>query len=201
MVKTIINKIWLFIRGDLSTGKFEKWLYNWTELEDLLGKNFYLEIISTDFKSAEAIYFLKKELEVFLRKNSPLICECLALADLAITDFGSEQEGKIFDAVKPIKFYGNKRWWLSIEQCNKCHQYWLIAQDCRINDINCFKRLKKSEAENIIHDDVWPAYFETLEEIFRIGKNNGKAVWRFVDSMDESLRFSVEDMIKIISKS
>lgn len=186
---------WKFIRGDLSSPKFEQWLYNNSILENSVDNEFYLELISTDFNNKSELYLLKKKLEDFLRQKQTLDCECITLADNAVTDEGSELWEIVFSTLVKIKNYGNPRWWLSLNQCDKCNQYWLIAQESRINDIDLFKRIDASVAGNIIKKNQWPDQFQTFEELLILGKNNNCSV-QFLDPFSPSLLWAAEDLKK-----
>lgn len=187
--------IWQFIRGDLPVKEFEMWAYASNDLENTATKDFYLEIISANFKVNPDVYVLKKKLEQFMRLNVPLNCECLALPNLAVTDMGSEQENRVWGTLEEVKRYGELCWWLGLYQCKKCEQYWQVAQETRQNDIHCLKRLDKTGAEKIIQNNEWPKSFETLEELFAIGRDNNRSV-RFMNPMDSSLTYSVGDLLK-----
>ncbi len=187
--------MWQFIRGDLPTPEFEKWLYANSDFETTAGKEFHLEVISTNFKANPDVYVLKKKLEEFMRQKLPMDCECIALPNLAVTDMGSEQENRLWERLEEVKRYGESRWWLASYQCKKCRQYWLVAQESRQNDIHLLKRLDNTEAEKIIQNNEWPKCFETLEELFAIGRDNNRSV-RFMEPLDSSLVYSVDDLLK-----
>ena len=188
--------MWQFIRGDLPVQDFEKWLYASGDFEAAAGEEFYLEVISTNFKANSEVYMLKEKLEGFIRERLPLSCECIALSNLAITDMGSEKEARVWETLEEVKVYGEARWWLALYKCKKCGQYWLVAQESRQNDIHCYKRLNIGDAEKIIENNEWPKYFETLEELFVIGRDNNRS-FRFVEPLDSSLVYSVQDLLKI----
>ena len=188
-----LETLWKFVRGDLPASEFEKWLYASSDFEKDAGNEFYLEIISTNFNAKPEVYVLKQRLNTFMRRKFPLDCECMALSNDAVTDMGSKQEERIWETLELVKKYGESRWWLGLCQCNKCEQYWLMAQESRQNDIHCFKRLKKIEIEKIIQDNVWPKSFETLEELFAIGRDKKCSV-RFVEKFSPALISSVKDL-------
>jgi hypothetical protein len=187
--------MWQFIRGDLPVQDFEKWLYANGDFKAAAGKEFHLEVISANFKANSDVYVLKKKLEEFMRQKLPLSCECIALPNLAVTDMGSEQEERVWETLEEVKVYGETRWWLALYKCKKCGQYWLVAQESRHNDIHCLKRLNNAEAEKIIQNNEWPKSFETLEELFAIGRDNNRSV-RFMEPLDSSLVYSAEDLLK-----
>jgi len=168
--------LWKFIRGDSSSPEFEQWLYSDENVENAVGNEFYLEVISTDFNDKSALSLLKKKLESFLRQTEPLNCECIALADNAVTDEGSEHWEKVFATLIEIKSYGESRCWLSLNQCSKCSQYWLVAQESTVNDIDLFKRIDTSMAHKVIQENKWPEHFQTFEELLILGKNNNRSV-------------------------
>ncbi len=184
-----------FIRGDLPTSEFESWLYKNSNFEDVAGEEFYLEVISTNFKNKPALYDLKQKLEEYMRQKLPLSCECMSVPNITLTNMGSPRESQIFSTLEEIKEYAKERWWLHLSQCKNCSQFWLVAQESRQYDIHYFKRLEKADAENIIQNNTWPKCFETLEELFVMGKHSNVFV-EFVDPLDSSLIHSVEDLKK-----
>ncbi len=183
--------MWQFIRGDLPVPEFEKWLYVNNDFESAAGKEFHLEVISTNFKVNPDVYALKEKLEKFMRQKMPLSCECAALPNLAVTDMGSEQENRIWETLEEVKAYGETRWWLALYQCKKCSQYWLVAQESHQYDIHCFKRLEKAEAEaeKIIQNNEWPKHFETLDELVAMSI-------RFLNWSSSAPLYSVEYMLR-----
>lgn len=168
----MIQRIWEFIRGDLPVDLFERWVYEPGDLEDRIGQQLFLDIVSVDFKSRSEVSLLKKKLEEIMLKNHTLICECITLKNLAVTDMGTEKERKLWKTLREVKSYGEERWWLALYLCDKCQQYWLVAQEPREYDIHCLKRLSSAEAQGIIQNNQWPGYFETLEDLFLIGSVN-----------------------------
>ena len=194
---TDINKqyMWEFVRGNLSVAQFEKWVYEHNTLEELLGKEFYLELISTNFQLPNDLYEIKQKLEGYLRESYELSCECITLSDLAVTCIGSDLDIQILKSIKQVKLFGELCWWLSLDICQNCHQYWLIAQESKQNDVNLFRRLTKSESDNIIEYNKWPKYFRRFEELLILGKESGASVI-FIDPMNSFLSTSIVDLVK-----
>lgn len=120
-----IQMLWKFVSGDISTHEFENWLYNNGTLESLLGKDFYLEAISTDFRpSARQVFSLKKKLKEFLLKTHPIDCDCITLRDINLFDADDDYDGEL----SPVESFLSSletakrpegRWWLSLELCKK----------------------------------------------------------------------------------
>jgi hypothetical protein len=182
-----------FIRGDLSPSEFKKWLYKSNNFESAVENELYLEAISTDFNDYQKVQILKEKLESFLRRKLSLNCECLILPNMVVIDEGSEHWQHVFETLNEIKRYGESRWWLSLNQCKYCSQYWLVAQESRINDIDLFKRIENSVADNIIHNDIWPKCFETFAKLLAIGKHNNRLA-RFDDPFAFSLVITIQDL-------
>ena len=123
-------------------------------------------------------------------------CYCVNLHGSAVVDMGSEEHISVFASLTEIKSYGDQRWWLSLHQCSSCSQHWLVAEESQQNDVYCFKRLDEKTSQKIIDDNEWPPYFETLEELLIIGRNNDKSV-SFVDPIgDSSLAYSIQELKK-----
>lgn len=189
--------IWEFIRGDLHASKFEKWIYDCSSFENLAENEFYLEVISTDFNDKSEIYLLKKKLEEFLRQKYPLSCECITVADFDILDEGDERWRHVRDSIflVIVKNPDQPNWQLLLGKCKQCSQYWLIAEEFSINDIELLKRLDNAVADKIIQKNEWPEHFKTLEELLAIGKLNDRSV-RFVDYVARGLIEAVQELKK-----
>lgn len=188
-----LQLLWQFISEDLSTSEFERWLYSNDNLENILGKDFYLEVIATDFRCIKyQIPSLKKKLKEFLLQKFPIDCECITRRNLDIADLGSA-EAKWLHTLEEIKKYGKSRRWLSLDFCKKCSQHWLVAAEERQNDIYCYKRLTKLEAENVIQRNEWPSYFESLEKLILMGNINGSFVIH-TDPLNSSLTCTIKEL-------
>ena len=190
-----VTTLWAFIRGDIENSEFESWLYKEDSLEQTFGREFYLQLISTNFKSNEQVYQIQLKLEETLRDLFPLSCECLSIADTDISDMGDERNENIFSTLKEIKNYGELIWWLSLHKFLICKQHWLVGQEERQNDVVCLKRLSQDESENIIKNNSWPGYFQTYEELLQLGKSHGRSV-RFFEPENSSLYYTIVDLAK-----
>ena len=51
---------------EISIGDFEQWLYGETELEELLGENYYLDLVSLNFKDRHIRHEMSKIINSFL---------------------------------------------------------------------------------------------------------------------------------------
>lgn len=162
---------WQFIRGDLPSKDFEQFVYNNPDLENIVGSDLYLELISTNFIVTREVFDLKDKLKRFMRKNLPLSCECIACPDEYVLAMGSEEWEHIEQSFQEVKKHApSKR---SLCQCSKCSQYWLMAYNTLALDVDYLKRLNNLDAENIIINDEWLKYFEKLEELITLARGNG----------------------------
>jgi hypothetical protein len=192
------QRIWQFIRGDLPTAEFESWLYNSKGLENLLGRKgkegneLYQDLMFANFKDENKLGEVKKNLQVFLREHFPLNCECVNVPDFAVVDEGSEYWCRIFATLTRIKTH-ESRWWLNLFLCDECGDYWLHAQESRINDVDFFKRLDQAIVEKIAYANDWPNDFKTYEDLLFLGMQNNRSV-RFDDPLSDSLIYTVKDL-------
>lgn len=49
------EKIRRFIRGDLSGGEFEEWIYDTPEVEALCGPHLFIELLSVDYRDTREV--------------------------------------------------------------------------------------------------------------------------------------------------
>lgn len=192
--KLAIENIWKFIRGDMSTLDFERWIYSNPDLENLFGEELHFEIISANFTSKEVVYQLKEKLKKFIISSTSSSCTCNQLSDIAVVDMGDESE-IVFATLDKIKERDDPYWWLSVYQCRECQQSWLVAQEERQNDVFCLYRLDTYTMEDIIKNDHWIPIFDKYENLLRISLEAGKSV-RFFDPMYSSLRWTISDLAK-----
>ncbi|MEK4251855.1 hypothetical protein [Paenibacillus sp. FSL W7-1287] len=52
-----------FLKGTITLSELEQWLYNHEELEEILGKSVYFELISRDYKNKYALEDTKKQIK------------------------------------------------------------------------------------------------------------------------------------------
>ena len=190
----MIQKIWKFIRGDLSVKVFEKWLYSEDQLETMFGKALYFDVISANYSDNESIYQIKQLLSKFAHTSYPQKCHCIELPDVAVVDMGEDSE-KVFQHHVEIKKRGEPYWWLYVNKCRECYQVWLVASEERQNDLYCLRRLDHQSLEDVLNKNQWPSYFDTYETLLHIGRKAGRSV-RFVDQLDSSLSLTIADLAR-----
>jgi len=118
-------------------------------------------------------------------------CTCTTLPTLTVIDMGDHKE--VLGTLNTVKDRGGRYWWLSVRECNVCGQWWLVAQEERINDIFCLRKLTQKEIEHLIRDNQWPSDFDRFESLLRIALQAGKR-WRFADPMAASLLETAVDL-------
>ncbi|MCM3633527.1 hypothetical protein [Paenibacillus camelliae] len=55
--------LYKFLKGTITLSELEQWLYNHEELEEILGKSVYFELISRDYKNKYALEDTKKQIK------------------------------------------------------------------------------------------------------------------------------------------
>jgi len=187
--------MWKFVRGDTSVSDFEEWVYSESSLEELLGEDLYMKIISANNSDKSAIWDVRKLLREYLDKNSELLCKCVTLSDSTVLGMGSENADEAFETLVRRKERGMPFWWLLLYQCSKCQQWWLVGQEERHNDDFCLQRLKPDIADKIMHNNDWPDTFDKYETMLHWSHEAGHSV-RFDDPMNSSLLYTVEDLAR-----
>jgi hypothetical protein len=189
-----IESIWRFIRGDMKVQDFEQWVYSENNLEKMLGKTLYLETISVNYSDEDALRKIKELLSEYARQTSPLQCKCFQLSDMTVVATGEESKA-VFQYMEEVTKRGEPFWWLSLEHCCECNQWWLVASEERHNDVYCLRRLDSQAADEILNKNSWPDCFDRYETLLRLGQHTGISV-RFVDPMDSSLAWTISDLAK-----
>ena len=108
--------LWQYIRGDMTTEAFENFIYNEPGLEELLGKEQYLEAISANYNDKESLHNVFKKIEVFANTYQDYLCQCHCLRDKETTDMGWKGEG--FSTFEIIKRKSKTKHWLYVSQCS-----------------------------------------------------------------------------------
>jgi hypothetical protein len=160
----------------------------------MLGKTLYLEIVSVNYSDKDALYKTKKLLSEFARQAAPRRCKCIELADIDVVNMGEESKA-VLSYMETVKKRGEPFWWLSIDHCRECGQWWLVASEERHNDLYCLRRLDRQAADEILSKNRWPNYFDKYETLLRLGYDAGIRV-RFVDPIDSSLTWTIADLAK-----
>ena len=126
-VEPNILVLWCFVRGDTDPSTFEAWLCAEREVEELLGSELYLESISTDFGSGDAVFGLRKRLNDFVSGATDRDCECVTLPHLAVVDMGDE--GLVFQKFVEEKRRGEPFWWpdLPVRRSNKMRYIYICG--------------------------------------------------------------------------
>lgn len=188
---TIFDKCWYFIRGDTSDKEFEKWIYETPTLETFFSEDFYMTLISTNYSLSGPVFVLKEELQKAISRLALRNCYCHTLPNLADVDMG--EHSHIFKSFEKKANYGDPLWWLRLEQCTVCENYWMIGSEERINDVFIMKRLPEHKATQIITEDLWPDDFKQFASLLRIGKERGHSV-RFSNPISRALVVTVIDL-------
>lgn len=68
LMNQTIEKLWKFVRGDFSTLDFENWVYTDKGLEEMLGEEDYLELISVNYKSNAKAYEARQKIQEYLSR-------------------------------------------------------------------------------------------------------------------------------------
>jgi len=173
--------LWRFVRGDTTPAAFEQWVCTTPALEAELGASLYLQAISAAYGKPDGVDEVRKEIESFLVTCRPAPCACLEMRDLQVLEMG-DHERQLRTLVE-MKRHGEPLWWLHLERCSACSQWWLVASECRQNDVFCLKRMCEADARSVMAGGPWPTDFHRYETLIRhaIATDN---VFHFLDPMD-----------------
>lgn len=120
---------WLcaFIRRDIDVEQFESWLYEHSNLEAVLGDEYYLNLISTDFSQRKNVYTTRRDLANFVRSKIGIKCACLFTADVfSYLDVLYDDWSRFIEEVHCDK----EMWWLQLGRCSCCGEWWAYITDC-----------------------------------------------------------------------
>jgi hypothetical protein len=121
-------------------------------------------------------------------------CSCGSLPDLIVIPMrGEGLDEEVLATIEQVRKHGGDQWWLFVAVCTACAQGWMVAQETRIHDNYCLKRLSTDAMAAVIEENDWPSDFLTFEQVLRLEKKAG-LVCRFSDPFDPALRWTVEDL-------
>lgn len=122
-------------------------------------------------------------------------CCCSELADIAIIGMGDAEgmDARIFETLDLVRNYGDEKWWLYASTCRACGQNWMVAQEERIHDNYCLRRIDRDAINEIADHSRWPDDFLTYEQILRLGREAGY-VATFLDPKSPALVETAQDL-------
>jgi hypothetical protein len=100
---------------------------------------------------------------------------------------------RVFETLDLVRNYGDEKWWLYVSNCRACEQYWMVAQEERIHDNYCLRRIDRKALTEIIEHSRWPDDFLTYEQILRLGREAGN-VATFLDPKSLALVETAQDL-------
>ncbi|WP_156451981.1 hypothetical protein [Novosphingobium sp. CCH12-A3] len=107
-------------------------------------------------------------------------CRCAELGNLAVIGMGSEPDEEVLGSLDLVSEHGGLQWWLYMSRCNQCQQFWMIAQEERVHDNFCLKRIDAEDAARIVTDAIWPEDFLEFGAVLRLERECGQ-VAHFLD--------------------
>lgn len=179
----------------MQPAEFEQWVYAQTDLEERMGQELYLNVLSVDYADGRAVFDIRQDLKAYAGRASTLRCSCITLPDLADAGMGDESTTAVFETLEKRAERGDPFWWLSLYACSACGQWWLVAQEERQNDVFFLRRLSREEGEKILEEHGWPTEFDSYAYLLRLGMERGHSV-RFVDPLDSSLSWTAADLAR-----
>lgn len=188
---THTEALWRFVRGDLSPRAFEQWVCTTPELEGELGPRLYMQAISAAYGNPDEVDAVRKEIESFLVTCRPAACACLEMRDLQVVPMGHHE--RQFRTIEVVRRHGEPLWWLELNRCSACGQWWLLAAEERQNDVYCLRRMSGDEAERVMAGGAWPTDFHKYETLIRLGIEAG-VVFRFLNPMEQ--RHTLADLAR-----
>jgi hypothetical protein len=155
--------IWSLVRGDLNAGDFERWVYASEQLEEFLGTETYLEVLSAGYRNEYDILDLKRILRKWLEANTRRNCDCITWKDDQIIPLGYETRPDLF--LLNFAVLKERNPWLELVRCQECGQGWYVATDTRDDEYSLL-RLTEGQIDEIVLHDKWPTVFDDLKNVW-----------------------------------
>ena len=122
-------------------------------------------------------------------------CACNEIGDFAVIGMGAHDglDDRVFATIKRDVRHGGDQWWLDAGTCAKCRQHWMVAQEERIHDNYCLKRITESEFRGIVDQNDWPDDFLRFEDVLRAERDAGQ-IASFLSVKDSPLVETVKEL-------
>jgi len=122
-------------------------------------------------------------------------CGCSELNDVVVVGMGhpGDLDGRILATLDPVRDHGGDAWWLHASTCSRCGQHWMIAQESRIHDNYCLRRLSAAEMGAIVEQSHWPVDFLRFEQVLRLEREAGQTA-HFLDPRSPALVDTAKDL-------
>lgn len=161
LAMNIPEQLWWWIRGDLTTEAFEKWLYAQTsDLEGSLGRSTYFELIECDYRDPSATGSLRRRLSLQL----PRSCVCPLMLDRQRMPMTLESAGSGSFFRSKFEILRTAPNGMRLWSCRNCGTRWCVATDDDASDAWYLERVLPARAEEILAGGAWPATFEEFGE-------------------------------------
>jgi hypothetical protein len=152
--------MWSFVNNDISPAEFEGFVYSSEQLEKMLGKDRYLELLSAGYRDERDVIELKLSLSEWLQ-NLPRKCDCVTWKRNHIIPLCLETLD-LFDAFDVLK---KRNSWLALVRCKICRQPWYIATDTVDDDYHLL-RVTEEQVIGILSLDKWPSVFNDRKNVW-----------------------------------
>lgn len=169
MDKSARDLIRQFIHGRLPTGTFEDWLYASSEAESGFGPELYLKLISADYRSHEEVLETRRLLRAFATETFRPDCACQLSDDRIAVDMRSADDTARLPTLERVRTFGSERPWLELHRCRVCGQFWLLAAEYQMNDVNYYQRIADTAAARLVEANEWPPIFQTYADVLACG--------------------------------
>ena len=154
----IPEKIWQFLRGDLPSVEFERWVHETPELEKFCGPALFQQLISVDYRNWLTLGEVTESLEDWVDKRYPRNCDCITWANDEKFHVCEDTANLLTGFETPKK----RNPWLKLVRCARCGTYWYLGED--IDDLYYYlHRLKAEDVERIVASDEWPDCYDNIE--------------------------------------
>lgn len=122
-------------------------------------------------------------------------CCCSSLDDLVIVGMGhpDDLDRRILATLESVQDHGGEQWWLYAATCTRCGQHWMIAQESRIHDNYCLRRISGEDMQAICSRGIWPDDFLRFEQVLRLEAEAGH-IARFLNPREAVLVDTANDL-------
>lgn len=127
--------------------------------------------------------------------NGGKSCFCAELPNLAIIGMGDAEglDDRVFATLDLEVDHSDEKWWLYASKCRACGQHWKIAQEERIHDFYCLKRIIPNAFKEIVQLSLWPSDFLLYEKVLRVGREAGY-IATFMNPKSSTLVDTIADL-------
>jgi len=146
----------------MTAADFERFAHNSPDLERVLGRTAYLDLLGTDFADQRSVALARDSLATQLAVVDPQVCDCASLRNDVRLPMGYDTGVEWFS--KHFVVLARQSPWLEHVRCTSCGTHWYVGSDT-VDDDYYFHRMTDEDV-TAVAAGRWPTTFDSLAAVW-----------------------------------